>query len=65
MSQATPDRYLVQWSEDLRTCTATRGEGKAAPISLTFRSPEAVTDPIARIRMEEVTVDALAQLDSM
>lgn len=64
-SDAVDDPFpiLVEWSPDFSCYVARACDGTHRGIlSLTFRSPEPVSDPIARLRMEAAAIEALRHL---
>jgi hypothetical protein len=63
VSDAADERITVEWSNDYRACTAHALDPVTrAALVLRFHSPEPVLDPIARLRMEQVALDAVARI---
>ena len=48
----------VEWSEDLRTCTA-RSLGEHGPVAVSFASATPIGDAVTRWRMERAALQAL------
>ena len=63
VTDAAEDRITVEWSADHRSCTARALDAASGhALLLRFFSPEPVLDPMARLRMENAAIAAVARL---